>query len=790
MSVIGAVGQMGLQALVNEPMRLKQESDRCNEELEALVMENYRVFIENLTCSVELRQEDQKLSKVYNNLSGNLDHLSSQCGIFKEKVSSFITNHKRNRKTLQHHMQLVELLEVPQLVDACARNGFHDEALELANFVNGLERRHLLAEGLKGTGGSTTSATTHDELKRGSIVIQSIVGDVHAALLSLRRHLIGQLSEETSLPKELQALATLRKLDALFIDRQLSLERHDNPLVQGMDDGQRAQLRAFFIRNSETRLQLEYLEARTMWMHRTRDSLATASVLKNGGSSSSSSGGDKDGAISSGDATASGGGMTTSRGPYPQAIELLDAHRSAWFNVVTEYRALFDASTSTDGGSSGSGGQGDASSSSSTGLFGRWGSSASSQQPSIAEAAAALSKGKDLWGRGVSAGAILTAWFSTQLHELLAELEVLCACMDDGNALRATLEQALFFAARMGDVGFDFTASLLPIFRNVVLLRVSRAWNKATEEFKTVLATERFIADGTNKSKSTTRVGSGMQVVPLYLQQAPSGLGLGLHNNTNSGGAGGGGNSVLAQAMKTPVKSTGSSVAAAAEGIDTSVLASEELPAPTELPRYPPLAFLANALLAQLNFLRECPLQNVQIETENMLGGVLKHVGEHLAAQKGSLDERGGRYLAGEKGGAGAATATETATMSTLYARAFAFELAPHVLSAFDCVYRPNNIATRALTQATATAASASGGGNNKRVPVSLAALRVERLMDAQTFLSPECYSFLHASWQPLMTAQLLEEKALTPSPVPQKGGNAAAAAKTGAMVSEGKLDF
>ena len=68
---------MGLGSLVSEPARLEAASKAANEELEALVMDNYRVFIENLTCSVELRVEDAKLNKVFNNLGGNLEERAS-----------------------------------------------------------------------------------------------------------------------------------------------------------------------------------------------------------------------------------------------------------------------------------------------------------------------------------------------------------------------------------------------------------------------------------------------------------------------------------------------------------------------------------------------------------------------------------------------------------------------------------------------------------------------------------------------------------------------------------------
>ncbi|CAN0414989.1 unnamed protein product, partial [Hapterophycus canaliculatus] len=39
-------------------------------------------------------------------------------------------------------VQLVELLEVPQLMDACVRSDLLEEALSIATFASTLERRH------------------------------------------------------------------------------------------------------------------------------------------------------------------------------------------------------------------------------------------------------------------------------------------------------------------------------------------------------------------------------------------------------------------------------------------------------------------------------------------------------------------------------------------------------------------------------------------------------------------------------------------------------------------------
>ena len=90
---------------------------------------------------------------------------------------------------------MLELLEVPQLVDTCIRNGNYDDALDLKGFISKL-------------------AFMHSDLK----VVQSLVKDVDATSASMLEQLLQKLRSNIQLPDCLRMIGYLRRL-GVFSER-------------------------------------------------------------------------------------------------------------------------------------------------------------------------------------------------------------------------------------------------------------------------------------------------------------------------------------------------------------------------------------------------------------------------------------------------------------------------------------------------------------------------------------------------------------------------------------------
>ena len=151
--------------------------------------------------------------------------------------------HRVRRRTLLQHSSLLELLELPSLMDACVRSNLYDEALSIAAFSNTLERRHKVTE---------TSTSNQ--------VVSTVISQIRSRQTDLRRILLHRLKSSITMPECLEIVTALRRLNSIDLERQsseINLERVHSAM--------------------ELRLEVDFLEARDAWLDAT--SAAASSML-------------------------------------------------------------------------------------------------------------------------------------------------------------------------------------------------------------------------------------------------------------------------------------------------------------------------------------------------------------------------------------------------------------------------------------------------------------------------------------------------------------------------------
>ncbi|XP_066591974.1 conserved oligomeric Golgi complex subunit 8 [Prorops nasuta] len=197
---LSKLGGFDVDQLNKEPDLLTQEKNVVLQATQELVFTNYKTFIQTADSSREIFQQ-------FSDTEGRLDKLIQKIPQFVEKCQQFcntskdINSHRRiNSLTLTRNAELLEVLEMPQLMESCLRSNQYNEALELSQYARQLGAKH------------------------GHIpIIASIVSDIESSWSGMVEQVVNSLRGDLPLPRCLQLIGLLRSMDA-FTEPELRIK--------------------------------------------------------------------------------------------------------------------------------------------------------------------------------------------------------------------------------------------------------------------------------------------------------------------------------------------------------------------------------------------------------------------------------------------------------------------------------------------------------------------------------------------------------------------------------------
>lgn len=136
------ITSLSLSELQAEPGRLQEEAAEIEGELTNLCFREHRTFIEVHRCADDVQHAFEEFGDSLDRLLDAVPPLEKECEAFAVSTRGIQQDRRKATLVLEHQDKLLDLLEIPQLVDTCVRNGYYQEAMELSAHANSLVKRY------------------------------------------------------------------------------------------------------------------------------------------------------------------------------------------------------------------------------------------------------------------------------------------------------------------------------------------------------------------------------------------------------------------------------------------------------------------------------------------------------------------------------------------------------------------------------------------------------------------------------------------------------------------------
>lgn len=208
------------RSLAAEPRALHNAALEQRAVLERVIADNSDVYLKTERVKEELGSMLTEALEVTRTLENQLPLVAERTSAFKKAVVQNEERLSELETLLRHQDELLDVLEVPSLMEACVRAREYEAALELRAFVEKMRVLH---------GGGMKNKT-----------LQSVDEGVGLVVVSMREQLLRELERDVSLTGCLQVVGTLKRVmrgdgeEGLRELRREFLERRGRWVAEGI----------------------------------------------------------------------------------------------------------------------------------------------------------------------------------------------------------------------------------------------------------------------------------------------------------------------------------------------------------------------------------------------------------------------------------------------------------------------------------------------------------------------------------------------------------------------------